>query len=144
MCINKKRFYNKWLHSWQWVDCGHCSACLQKKANKRTMRIKSAIYPGYVTLFVTLTYRNINIPYIRKDEIKENVPYINVYRDCSVRRVRIKGDYSMAYKYNRQKTLVSRVDCFEKRLFPDSTIIRPSLNNGRLALCQTFRRHRNE
>ena len=120
MCVNRKRFYNKWLHSWQWIDCGKCPSCLQKKANKRTMRINSAIYQGYVTLFVTLTYRNINIPYIRKDEIKENSPYINIYRDCSVRRVRIKGDYSMAYKYYRQTELVSKVDCFQHRFFPDS------------------------
>lgn len=124
MCINRKRFYNKWLHSWQWSDCGHCPSCLQAKANKRTMRIKSALYKGYVQLLVTLTYRNINIPYIRKDEIKENSPSINIYRDCSVRRVRIKGDYSMAYKYNRQKEVVSVVDCFEKRIFPDASDVR--------------------
>lgn len=120
MCINKKRFYNKWLHSWQWVDCGSCPACRQAKAERRTRRIRSAVYAGYVTLFVTLTYRNINIPYIRKDELQENSSYINIYRDCSVRRVRIKADYSMAYKYVRQTKLIHRVDCFEKRMFFDS------------------------
>lgn len=124
MCINKKRFYNKWNHSWQWVDCGKCPSCLQAKANKRTMRIRNAVYDGYIQLFVTLTYRNINIPYIRKDEIKENCPYINIYRDCSVRRVRIKGDYSMAYRYKRKTEVISKYDCFENRLFSTESTIR--------------------
>lgn len=124
MCLNKKRFYNNWLHSWQWVDCGKCSACRQAKANARTRRIRNAVYDGYITLFVTLTYRNINIPYIRKDEIKENSEYINIYRDCSVRRVRFTSNYDMAYKYYRKTVKIGQLDCHELRLFPDSEDIR--------------------
>lgn len=120
MCINKKRFYNKWFHSWQWVDCGKCPECQQAKANRRTKRINYAVLDGYIKLFVTLTYRNINIPYINKDELRENVPFINVYRDCTVRRVRLTSDYKMAYKYIRKKVVVSKIDCFEHRLFPSS------------------------
>lgn len=119
MCLNKKRFYNKWNHTWQWVDCGKCPACMQAKANKRTMRIRNAVYDGYITLFVTLTYRNINIPYIRKDEIKENSPYFNIYRDCSVRRVRFNGSYQMVYRYKREREIIGKYDCFKYRLFPD-------------------------
>lgn len=124
MCINKKRFYNKWSHSWQWQDCGKCPACQQAKANRRTQRIKNAVYDGYITLFVTLTYRNINIPYIRKDEIKENSATINVYRDCTVRRVRVGSGYDIAYKYERKRTIVKKIDCLENKLFPNITNVK--------------------
>ena len=117
MCINKKRFFNKWTHSWQWIDCGKCEACLQHKAMLRTRRIKNASWNGYVTMFVTLTYRNINIPYIRKDELTSNTPYLNVYRDCSVRRVRSDSDYHIGYKYVRERKILERHDLFENRLF---------------------------
>lgn len=119
MCINKKRIYNKWTHSWMYTPCGVCPACQQQKAIARTQRIKHAVYNGYVNLFVTLTYRNINIPYILKNEIQENSANINIYRDCSVRRVRYGSGYDIAYKYDRHKHQIGTIDCFKYKLFPD-------------------------
>lgn len=118
MCINKQKYFNKWNHSWIYSDCGRCPACQQAKANRRTLRIKSATFDGYVTLFVTLTYRNINIPYILKNELQGNPSKINIYRDCSVRRVRSGSDYEMVYKYIRKKTVLREVDCFKYSIFP--------------------------
>ena len=124
MCINKKRYFNKWSHSWIYSDCGHCPACQQQKANRRTQRIKSAVYDGYVNLFVTLTYRNINIPYVLKNELQGNPGKINIYRDCSVRRVRFGSDYQIIYKYIREKTILRQVDCFKYSIFPSVKDIR--------------------
>ena len=120
-----KRFYNKWTHSWQWSPCGKCPACQQRKAQIRAHRIHEASFDGYVTLFVTLTYRNINIPYIRKDELTPNCSSINVYRDCSVRRVRSDSDYNVGYKYIRSRSILQTIDLFESRLFVDKDTIKP-------------------
>lgn len=70
-----------WLHRTMYVPCGKCAVCRQKKANARTQKILSEqIRNGkYLTLFVTLTYDNEHIPYIKKSEI-ENARSLFVYR----------------------------------------------------------------
>lgn len=100
-----------------YADCGKCPACQQARADRRTSRINNAKYDGYVRLFVTLTYRNINIPYIRKNEITENSEKINIYRDCSVRRVRSSSDYKVGYKYTRKTEVIGTVDCYKYHIF---------------------------
>lgn len=69
------------------VSCGKCSACLQEKANKRANRIRNNFKHGYVALFITLTYTNNFVPFVRKSEILNTKDYddINVYRSASGR-----------------------------------------------------------
>lgn len=119
MCIQQKQFYNKWTKHFEYRKCGKCPACLQEKANKRTQRINNAVYDGYVTLFCTFTFRNINIPYIKKSELHENIAEIPIYRDCTVRRVRVTGNYSMAYKYIRKTVEIGRIDCHKYHIYPN-------------------------
>lgn len=80
------------------VDCGECPACQQAKANKRAQRIRYNDKNDYVTLFVTLTYDNKYIPYIKKSDFPLygscSVP---VYRDYDVRRVR-----SFSYRLHKR------------------------------------------
>lgn len=52
------------------VPCGHCSACLQSKANKRAERIRLHTQTKALTLFVTLTYNNYYVPYIKKSDLE--------------------------------------------------------------------------
>lgn len=119
MCVNMKRFYNKWTHTWQYAKCGHCAACMQEKAYNRTVRLKNASYHGYLPIFVTLTYSNDFVPYIKKSELKNNLSAVNVYRASSVRRVRYDENYEMAWKITRKENVLSTVDCTEYRLFPN-------------------------
>ena len=90
MCLNPVRIFNKYTQKWLQVPCGSCDVCLQQKADRRATRIvnheKSS---GKVCLFVTLTYDNRFIPYIRPSEIVPGRPY-NIYRDAEVRYVRSK------------------------------------------------------
>lgn len=113
------RFYNKYLHTWQYAKCGVCPSCQQEKAFIRTQRIKNAVFNGYTCLFVTLTYRNIFVPYIRKNELYNNPSTINVYRDADTRRVRISSDYQMQYRYNRKTRVLQKISCYENNIFPD-------------------------
>lgn len=87
MCTRKKRIFNRYAGQWLYVDCGTCPCCLQQKANRRATRIRNhAQTTGQIGVFVTLTYDNDYIPYIRKSDVVlgANVP---VYRDNTVRRV---------------------------------------------------------
>lgn len=120
MCINKKRIYNKWSKQWLYVDCGHCPACQQVKAFKRTKRIKNASHAGYINLFVTLTYSNECIPYIRKSELKNNVSTINIYRDIDYRFVRFSSDYSTFCRSFKRDYPLAVVDCDQARIFVDA------------------------
>ena len=133
MCISKKRVYNKWSKTWLWVDCGHCSACQQAKANKRLRRIKNASQFGYVPLFVTLTYANCFIPYIDIVDIKSNAEYLPIRRDSDVRRVRVPGmrygsRYNMAYRFKGTPKVLNIIDCFERKVFVDDKQFIPRCN----------------
>ena len=90
MCTNRKEITLPNGRK-QFVNCGHCEACQQQKANNNTFRIRSEVadVKGMVTLFVTLTYSNKYIPYIRKSDLElYNGEVFPIYRDFNVRRVR--------------------------------------------------------
>lgn len=52
-----------------WFDCGRCPACMQKKANRRSSRIRNHSVAGFTPFFVTLKYDNRYIPFILKSEL---------------------------------------------------------------------------
>lgn len=88
MCVNKKWITNPVTKQRVLVDCGKCPACQQAKANKRTQRVylqsKIDVPVGNVTMFVTLTYDNKHIPFIKQqdyyDFIYRKSDYLPVYR----------------------------------------------------------------
>lgn len=105
MCVNKREIVNPYTHRRLVVDCGKCPACLQQKADRRTLRIKNSLGKGEVALFVNFDYRNDCIPYIRKSEltqIRENKSTdLNVYRDCYARKLRIDATHwDVQYKHD--------------------------------------------
>lgn len=98
MCINKRWIRNAYTHKYHLVKCGHCPACLVEKARHRACRIKNNVYSDQVSLFCTLTYANEFIPYIRVQDLRNKERYLTVFRDASVRRVRVGSDYVMRYR----------------------------------------------
>lgn len=96
MCVNNRYIRNCYGEKIL-VKCGHCSACLQEKAIARTNRIKNEIGVDTIALFVTLTYTNDSVPYIRYSDIVDQNNLYNtrccIYRDSSPRYERVNGDY---------------------------------------------------
>ena len=84
MCTNTRLVRNRYTGKMIRVACGKCPACQQKKAALRANRIRNNSMNGYVPLFVTLTYDNMFVPFVRRDELCEG-EHVNVYRDCSLR-----------------------------------------------------------
>lgn len=54
------------------VDCGQCDYCIHKKAQKASMRVKTAGSAFKYSYFVTLTYDNEHVP-LFKCEVLDNV-----------------------------------------------------------------------
>lgn len=50
------------------VGCGHCPSCLQAKADRRGSRIRNHNPKGFRKYFITLSYDDKSVPYIRHDE----------------------------------------------------------------------------
>lgn len=126
MCVNQIRYFNRYTKKFMYAKCGHCPSCQQEKAFARTKRIYNAKYPNYVPLFVTLTYMNYFIPYVRKDDIyrfinglngqPNGLSYLPVYRDRSCRKVRVSSTYKMRYKFTKETQEITRYtpeDCKE-------------------------------
>ena len=101
MCINSRLIYNSYIRKSFRVDCGKCPACLQKKAMRRSTRIKDANRLGFIALFVTLTYRNDFVPFVYKKDIESHQNTLSVYRQSNIRKVRLSKNYRIGYKFFR-------------------------------------------
>lgn len=104
MCLYKKQITNKYTGKKMYVKCGKCPACQQEKAERRKARIRNHVGKKDIALFVTLTYTNDCIPYIRKSELYNyNDDYsvdLNVYRDCSVNWLRHGDVFRRTRRYD--------------------------------------------
>ena len=100
MCRNSKWITNKYNGQSYWVECGHCKACLQKKAAKRVKRINHATLAHPFALFCHLTYDDDHVPYIKSSELKSELERLsseksnniclNIYRSFGYRRRIVK------------------------------------------------------
>lgn len=117
MCTHKSKIYNPFTKQTFFVNCGHCPACMMEKANSRLRRIKNSLEDGMVSLFITLTYAPDFLPYIKPDEVYEGMPYLSIYRDFDMRKVRVDSDYNIAYEKTSRFSPLKTFDCLEERLF---------------------------
>ena len=105
MCVNKSWIVNRYNGNSYFVNCGHCPACIQEKAIRRTNRIHNH-YSDTVSLdylFVTLTYSNDYIPYIYRPELEQYLlgytPAFGIYRDATCRYVS-RFDGTVSWKHD--------------------------------------------
>ena len=122
MCTNTRLVHNRYTGKMVRVACGKCEACQQKKATLRANRIRNNSMYGFVPLFVTLTYDNMFVPYLKRSELVHG-NIANIYRDCSVRwykdKMIIKNSPEILGTYSVPETmdfyglqdLVGKKDC---------------------------------
>lgn len=130
MCVNKHYIVNR-IGKSVLVPCGTCPACLQTKAIQRANKIRSNFPDAgssspLSALFVTLTYANDYVPYIRPSEIDsadictvsshlesyynnisrsfDGMEYrdVNIYRDKTSRYVRVSSGRSTNYNFRKK------------------------------------------
>ena len=96
MCTHQKYVFNKYINKRLLVNCGKCPECQQAKANLRATRIKNHNCNSDLCLFVTLTYDNKFVPYVKtKDLYVSDCEFsdsqISIYRDFDFRWYRDKS-----------------------------------------------------
>lgn len=84
MCTHQRLIYNKYIRKSLYVPCGKCIPCLQQKSNARASLIRHH-NNGMLCLFVTLTYDNHYIPYLKQSDLMSDEVLVPVYRDYNVR-----------------------------------------------------------
>ena len=108
MCTKSRYIYNPYSRKAVLVKCGHCEACLQEKANARANRIRHNVSPGTITLFVTLTYSNDYVPFVRRSDLKSDSFELNVLRNCTGRYV-YDSKNGLRFKKTRELSIVDTV-----------------------------------
>lgn len=113
MCTNQRLITNRYTGKDLYVKCGHCPACLQEKAAHRVRRIKDTSQLGYIKVLVGLTYSRGTSPYIDRNEAylfsKGKLSELNVYRDCSFRKIRVDKDYNIQYKKTLKRVVLTSI-----------------------------------
>lgn len=109
MCTNLRPIKNKYTGKVIYVACGKCPACQEAKALARTCRIRNTYDSFNIALFVTLTYKNEFIPYIKRSELVSRPQFVRVYRDAEVRRKRVGSNYEMAFN------IVYKTRCIDEK-----------------------------
>lgn len=69
MCTNKVRIYDSKHKVYNYFNCGRCHACRQAIAQKRARRIRAHEPDGYTCYFITLTYKNEYVPYVKLSDL---------------------------------------------------------------------------
>lgn len=117
MCTNQKLIFPRYSKRSMYVKCGHCPACLQEKAAKRVKRINDTYSDELVCTMVALTYSRGCAPYVLRsdayDFVNGRLDSLNIYRDCSIRKVRKpidRSDYHQVYKRNNVTVLLDSID----------------------------------
>lgn len=113
MCVNQRYIINPYTKRSLFVKCGKCPACLQEKAIHRVRRIKNTETDALDCMMVSLTYARGCAPYIDRSEAYNfahgRLPYLNVYRDSSFRRVRMDSSYEFNYRCKLGKVVLDKV-----------------------------------
>lgn len=112
MCTHSRLIYNKYIDQYVRVDCGKCDECQQKKADKRAQRIRDSISSGQLALFITLTYSNNYLPYIKKSDLYSFKNRLPIYRNYESRYIRTgKGkSYRTRLRHHKNPRIIDYVD----------------------------------
>lgn len=100
MCQSPLVIYNKYNSSLYEVPCRYCLDCLIDRSKRYSRMLLSYKKHGYLQLFVTLTYSNSFVPYIRLSDLSAffedgAVPY--VYRDDDVYTFKSHGKWKIKH-----------------------------------------------
>lgn len=90
-CQHRSFITNKYTGARIAVDCGQCDYCIHKKAQKASMRVKTAGSAFKYSYFVTLTYDNEHVPLMACKVLESD------YEDV----VGISGDIHFGHEYHK-------------------------------------------
>lgn len=86
----------KGKHRIIYVPCGKCAWCLRQKRNEWFVRFIEESKKHYFTRFVTLDYRDEDLPITINDETGEFIPSVSL-RDIQLYHKRVRKDYDFRF-----------------------------------------------
>lgn len=108
MCTNKRWIRNPYNGQQYFVNCGHCESCMREKTNNVFKRIINTFGYDYDVFFVTLTYQNCFIPYVRKSDF--GVYPLPIYRDSEVKKIRYTTEYDFKKHVVTKPHVISSIE----------------------------------
>lgn len=69
-CEHPIRVYNKYLGEYVWTSCGKCKACRKRRASRWVARLEVERSQHLFCFFVTLTYRDEDLPILSVDHTR--------------------------------------------------------------------------
>ena len=105
-----RQIWNPYSRKKVLVKCGKCEACQQEKALARANRIRNNVTDGTIALFVTLTYSNDFVPYVKKEDIKNCTIDLPVYRRCDGRYVFDRHSGKKRFRKIHNESVIANVD----------------------------------
>lgn len=106
MCVSKVYVRDYIRSRGNYFNCGSCPACRQAIANRRCRRIRGHQPEDTTCFFITLTYKNEHIPYIKLSDLYALIEGFNNGLDFDDYRFAVYRDYSV--RFNRGKLKVTR------------------------------------
>lgn len=88
MCHSRQLIRNPHDGRHYWVKCGQCDACLQERADAHRARIHRELLhsingnEALGCFFVTLHYKNEELPFVKHDELKDFFSSAVIYSRC--------------------------------------------------------------
>lgn len=136
MCTNGRYIWNPYSRRKVFVKCGHCDACKQEVACKRSVRIRNNVSSGTIALFITLTYTNDFVPYVLQSDIEMEHLQIPVYRNCDGYYVYDRHSGTKRFVKDRSVSIIGLVDIHD---LADKSLVKyphlRGLSNDHVGVC---------
>ena len=110
MCTHMRQIWNPYSRKLVLVKCGKCEACQQEKAMARANRIRNNVTTGTIALFVTLTYTNDFVPYVKLEDIRDCKVDLPVFRQCQGQFVFDRHSRVKRFKKIHKESVIANVD----------------------------------
>ena len=99
-CQHRSFITNRYTGQRLAVDCGQCDYCIHKRAQKASIRVKTAGSAFEYSYFVTLTYNNEHIPLMNCEVLHSE--YEDALSKSGVNSIIILFYQSLGYDYADQ------------------------------------------
>lgn len=115
-CLHPKRIFNEYIGECVLVECGHCEACLTRKASRNALKCRLESKAHEYCMFVTLTYDQQNVPLMQVMPSSRATDYFSDVVECTPRLA--EGEILGSVDIDSYRSRQLRKKCNTFNLFP--------------------------
>ncbi len=118
-CLHPRSIYNKYIHEYVTVGCGHCDACRMAAADRRTSMLNFVREISVCTFFGTLTFDEEHLPVMSFDnrgyDIALDEDFNAVYGTYFVKSVHVDRKGTVNDVFASEKVMDFDLDTLDER-----------------------------